>query len=260
MKFQAILALALILGTANAGLTGGWAPQAPELTDENKDLINFGLEKISEASNGFQATEYSPVKILDIQTQVVAGVNTKILAEIDDGNNSVDSKMLVQMTIYTTLADKNHLSKWYALSSAHANFELLTSVSTANDVLNKISAALTYEDLASGRNAATYKIKRTLAAFTTKQYDQTFTYIKLIAEGTDNSVRLHEFWMVGESYDVFAHVKLPIKPQTLQQHPELETLKDEAGFKCENILSYFLCQISTGCVNNMLTTGKCEKA
>ena len=63
--------------------------------------VRFSLKKISETNGGFNATNYQPVKILDVQTQLVVGFNTKILAVIGNGKNASDSKKLLHLFVHT---------------------------------------------------------------------------------------------------------------------------------------------------------------
>jgi len=267
MRIKFVVALFLILGIASAAFVGGWKRQNPEMTSENMDLINFGLRTIAEANNGFNAFDYQPVKMFDLQTQVVAGRNTKILVELDNGKGAFDSKKLVQLVVHSGFGNKTELLRWSLLDSA-ATFEAINADSTLELLKNATTQALVYEDHMEDRTPAEYQVSRVLAIYQTKRDDQTLYYIKAMVQGTDNSIRAHEFWFVkgglyevfGDHYEVFAHQRLPINRETLQNHPQLTLVRDSYSVHCENLASYFFCEISTGCVNNMLGAGRCDSA
>lgn len=258
MKIQVAIAIFLIIGVAEAGFAGGWMRQSTELNEESRALINFGLKSISEGKHGFAALEYIPVKILDLQTQIVAGSNTKILFEIDNGLNAFDSKKLVQIVIFTGLDGKMELTRWNMLDSA-ATFQALNVQTVLSDLKAKITSALAYEDMQDGKHVAHYNISQVHAAYETKREGQTLYYIKATVHGTDNSVRVHEFWFANENYDLFAHARLPMRRETLENHPKLTLIRDEHGVHCENLVSYFFCEIANGCENKMLGEGRCDR-
>lgn len=253
MKSLISFTLLFLLGFAAAGLPGGWNHGSTELTPQTLALIKFGLQEISKANNGFPALEYQPVKILDFISQSVAGGNYKILAEIDNNKNTLESKKLLHLFI--SGAGKQ-LRSWHALDST-ANFEPLTSESVLESIKAKLVDSLVYEDKLEGRPEVIYTVSKIPAAFQTKQYGGTLYHVKVNVQGTDNCIRLYEYWF-DENYEVIAHARLPLNPETLESHPQLTLARDAGGLLCENLSSYFFCEIAIGCSNYVLQSGKCE--
>lgn len=256
MKTSITFALLFIVGFASAQIPGGWNKGTAELTKQNKELISFGLQEISRANNGFQALEYQPVKILEFSSQVVAGINTKMLVEIDNGKKTPESKKLLQVSIFSGLRGERELKSWTVLDST-ATFQAMNDESTLKDLKTQIERNLAYEDAIARRPRGEYIVSKIHAAFQTQQYGKKLHYVKATVQGVNNnSIKLHEYWF--NENGVFAHTPLPMNRGTLESHPQLTLARGANGLQCENLASYFFCGIASGCVNNVLENGKCE--
>jgi len=242
----------LAVSQAFSQVDGGWRSYSNlTLGQDSKDLISFGLTQISRTNKGFNALEYSPVKLLSMESQVVAGMNTRMLVVIDNGKNSSSSKKLLKMTVYTRISGDRELTNWETL-------DLSLSYAPLNDtaVLNKIKTKIT--TILGQKDQAAYNIRKIFTTYQTQRLGTPFYYVKAFLESTRNSMEVHEFIFMKKDLQLFATAKIPVSRTSLESHPLLQFARGEKRINCANLASQLFCELAPNCVNKMLTTGVCE--
>lgn len=253
------LLLSILVYTASAQFSCeeticGWtASEQLQLTQENLALANFSLSQIALSERGFNGSDYSPIKLFSSEKQEAPCSKMKMLIEVDNGKNSTDSKKIIQVIInQNKTSNQSELVSWYALDSS-ANFTALTSQLALKNLTNSINGVLACRNYSFDGMSVSYNVRQIKAAYVAGSFGKLFYYVKAVIEGTDNSVSLHEYWFVTNKMRLFAHIKLPLTRSALENHPQMNRIKDSTGaLGCTNIGSYFFCDLASNCVNNLL--------
>ena len=240
-----VLFALFIVSQALSQAPRGWDDQEDLTLDKtNMDLITFGLKEI----NG---VEYTPVKILSKITEANGGITTTLVVVVDNGRNKIDSRKIVQLTIWQYYGPEKMLINWEVID-ATLSYTPLTDDAILNQIIPQIN------NFFAQKREARYDVKVVLSAFQSQTFGAPFYYVKVMVESTGNSLEAHEFVFAKRNLKVFYATKLPTSRKTLQVHPHLDLLSGKNGLNCTNLSSPFFCELAPNCVNKMFTTGVCE--
>ena len=247
-KIIIFLVVSFLIIYSNCQMTGGWTNQGTnDFEGSLNKVIDFLVKNISDSNVNSEKWIFDTV--LSYQTQVVAGINHKLVIQI---KNNAGDKKVVFAKVFQSLAgifEVNRLIK--IVSSKDNSFNTISSTDILDDLKKKIVKVQGYY---SG-NRVQYNIRKIKWCLSLiNENNQEIYYINYELEGTNNEISLWEHWFVkgNEAIDSSLYfIKLPIAKYDFN---EFLYSKDQ----CSTIRSYVLCGLSNCSNKAFISDGKCK--
>lgn len=223
----------------------------PELDEVKAGIIKASFDMISKVSSS-EVSKYSPTKILEMEASTGDDKCYRMLVKaIDDQDGKNIQKLLkFHVCMNTTTENIVQLLDWDILDPT-APFVAVDD----QDILKGLKDSVINE--LSRTSKISFHVRRFITASKTNTPNKSLFFIKSLVEGTDDSIRLYEFWFTSD-FKYFASARLPINPQTAVVQEFKPQYNEQSQFNCSSILSYFFCEVTSNCTNNMKATGRCQ--
>lgn len=243
------LSFIILLSFTLCQIPGGWSTESIPSASELAKLYNFALETLSSSNESFKNEEWKVKNLLKYETQVVAGVNYKLVVELINKNNL---KSIVYWLIYENLSSELALSKTISIlnnSDQFSNLELIN----LKEFKTKIESFHNYYSY----GKIQFNLKKFRWGFQLSKEDGLeIYYLTYDLEGTNNEISLWEHWFQKTQNENLVSDTLLIKklPVGKYKHNSYQLSND-----CENIKSFLICLVKEKCnADEFLKEGNCK--
>lgn len=229
-------------------MPGGWFSHDIESLSSDESyskIVDFLLKNISSTST---EEKWSFDFLLSYETQVVAGINHKLVLQI---KNTVNTRKVIFAVIFEPLFNEPFILSKYLEIITNSNKTPFFSVNNNDELIDlKNKAAHVHEYYSN--EFIQYHIKKIRWAV---KFNNIY-YLNYELEGTNNEISLWEHWMKKtENKDALEasliFFKLPIGKFLYK-----EFVNEDKS--CDLVESYIICGLSQCDTSSFLTEGKCK--